>query len=93
VSPVLIPSYSLFTLELRISVQAHVCASRDARQNVVFYLDRQRPEMQLSTCLWGGFYNPIIPVSGTIPDVQSRPIRGRLPIRSWATLVASGEYI
>jgi hypothetical protein len=25
--------------------------------------------MQLSTCLWGGFYNPIIPVSSTIPDV------------------------
>ena len=25
--------------------------------------------MQLSTCLWGGFYNPIIPVSIAIPDV------------------------
>jgi hypothetical protein len=25
--------------------------------------------MQLSTCLWGGFYNPIIPVSSTVPEV------------------------
>ena len=29
--------------------------------------------MQLSTCLWGGFYNPIIPVSGTIPSVWKEP--------------------
>ena len=29
--------------------------------------------MQLSTCLWGGFYNPIIPVSSTIPDVWKAP--------------------
>jgi hypothetical protein len=29
--------------------------------------------MQLSTCLWGGFYNPIIPVSSTIPDVWKEP--------------------
>jgi hypothetical protein len=29
--------------------------------------------MQLSTCLWGGFYNPIIPVSNTIPDVWKDP--------------------
>ena len=29
--------------------------------------------MQLSTCLWGRFYNPIIPVSGTIPDVWKEP--------------------
>jgi hypothetical protein len=30
--------------------------------------------MQLSTCLWGGFYNPIIPVSSTIPDVWKEPL-------------------
>jgi hypothetical protein len=29
--------------------------------------------MQLSTCLWGGFYNLIIPVSSTIPDVWKSP--------------------
>jgi hypothetical protein len=43
-SPVLIPSRILFILELRISIQAHLCTSRDARQNVVFYLGRQRPK-------------------------------------------------
>jgi len=32
-------------------------------------MDAVRRIMQLSTCLWGGLYNPIIPVSSTIPDV------------------------
>jgi hypothetical protein len=33
-----------------------------------------RRTMQLSTCLWGGFYNPIIPVCNTIPDVWKEPL-------------------
>jgi hypothetical protein len=36
-------------------------------------MEAVRRIMQLSTCLWGGFYNPIIPVSSTIPNVWKTP--------------------
>jgi hypothetical protein len=36
-------------------------------------MEALRRVMQLSTCLWGGFYHPIIPVSNTIPDVWKEP--------------------
>ena len=28
-----------------------------------------RQVMRISTCLWGGIYNPIIPVCKTVPDI------------------------
>jgi hypothetical protein len=32
-----------------------------------------RQVMQVCTCLWGGFYNPIIPVCDVLPDVWLEP--------------------
>jgi hypothetical protein len=32
-----------------------------------------RQVMQVCTCLWGGIYNPIIPVCATLPDAWRHP--------------------
>ena len=37
-------------------------------------LSSLREVMRLSCCLWGGIYNPIIPVCASLPDAWTRPI-------------------
>jgi hypothetical protein len=38
-----------------------------------------RQIMRVCSCLWGGLYNPIIPVSKTLPEIWTRPLPALAP--------------
>ena len=47
-------------------------------------LSSLRKVFQICSCLWGGMYNPIIPVSRSLPEAWRRDNRRRLPGRQLA---------